>query len=146
MSELVAGYRFGGFFFFGVGVGMAIAVGVAVAVGWSDGYGLARVGEIGGYGLGDIVHRSDLDDRGLRLLEHQLFVNGAHFGLFLVGLFAAQAVFLGGSQRDIVLEVTDARSVFRVDFERVLVGIEIHLFALSVDLVFAVGLVPLGDG
>src|SRR5216684_5559859 len=126
---LVAGDGFGGFFFLG-GVAVASTVGVAVAIGMAipvtvaagrgDGYGLAGVGEVGWDGFGDVLDRADLDYRGLGLLEDQLFVDGADFGLFLVGLLAASAIFFRGGQWNVVLEVADTRRVFGVNLERML--------------------------
>src|SRR5713101_3971568 len=142
---LVAGDGFGGFFFLG-GVAIGMAIPVTVAAGRGDGYGLAGVGEVGWDGFGDVLDRADLDNRGLGLLEDQFFVDGADFGLFLVGLLAAGAVFFRSSQRNVVFEVTDTRSVFGVNLQRMLIGFEIDLLALGVDLVLAVGLVPLRDG
>src|SRR5437899_7859918 len=140
---------------------MAVAIGVAVAVtgtgrakarpytgaslGWSDGHRFARIGKVGRHRLGDVLHRADLYNRLLGLLQHEFFINGADLGLLFIGFLAAGAVFLGRGQRNVVLQVAHARSVFRVNFQRVLVGCEIHLLALGVNLVFAVGLVPLGD-
>src|SRR5713101_5007254 len=97
-GNLVAGYRFGGFFFFGgsvaiavavaVAVGMAITTGMAVAAGWGDAYRLACVGEVGWNRLGDVAYRANLHYRGLGLLQHQFFVDGADLGLLFVRLFA----------------------------------------------------------
>src|ERR1700680_1574963 len=98
-------------------VTVSIAVTVAIAIGWRDAYRLAGVGEIGWYGFGDVAYRADLHDRGLSLLQHQLFVDGADLGLFLVGLLAASAIFFRGGQRNVVLEVADACGVFRVDLQ-----------------------------
>src|SRR5216683_1265179 len=144
---LVAGDGFGGFFFLGgVAVAIGMAIPVTVAAGRGDGYGLAGVGEVGWDGFGDVLDRADLDNRGLGLLEDQFFVDGADFGLFLVGLLAAGAVFFRSSQRNVVFEVADTRRVFGVNLERMLIGFEIDLFALGVDFVLAVRLVPLRDG
>src|SRR5271168_2460231 len=88
---LVAGYGFGGFF-----GGAWGAVAVAIAVSESDCYWLACVSEIGWGGFGDVRDGADLNDRGLRLLENELLVDGADFGLFLEGLLTARAIFLGG--------------------------------------------------
>src|SRR5690349_7439829 len=120
VRRLVAGYNFGGFFLLdgvSVAIGMAVTVSivVTVAVGWRDGYGLAGVGEIGWDRFGYLAYRADLHYRRLRLLQHQLFVDGADFGLFFVGLFAADTIFFGRGQRNIVLEVANARVVFGVD-------------------------------
>src|SRR3984893_6071768 len=141
-AKLVAGDRFGSFFF----LGGIVAVGMAIAVGRRDAYGLARIGEVSRDGLGNVAYRADLDYGGLSLLQHQLFVDGADFGLFFVGLLAARAIFFRGGQRNVVFEVADTRGVFSVDLQGVLVGIEIDFLALGVDLMLAVRLVPLGDG
>src|SRR2546429_8546938 len=66
--------------------------------------------------------------------------------LFFVGLLAADAVFLGRRQRNVVLEMAHASSVLGVDLERVLIAIEVHLLPLGVDFMFAVSTIPLGDG
>src|ERR1700687_1888714 len=151
MRKLVAGDGFGGFFLLGgvaiaVTVGMTIAVRVAVAAGWGDAYRLYGVGEVGWDSLGDVAYRADLDYRRLGLLEYQLFVDGADLGLFFVGFLAARTIFFRGGLRNVVFEVADTRGVFGVDVQGVLVGVEIDLLALGVDLVFAVRLIPLGDG
>ena len=76
---------------------------------------LAGVGEVGRNGFGDVLHRADLHDRWLGLLQHQLFVNGADLGLLLEGLLAAGAIFFGGSQWDVVFEVANAGGIFGVN-------------------------------
>src|SRR6266849_1602442 len=127
-------------------VAVSIAVGLAVATGWGDADRLAPIREIRGNGLGDVAYRADLDYRGLGLLQDQLFVDGADLGLFLVGLLATGTIFFRGGLRNVVFQVADTRGVFGVDFQGVFIGVEINLLALGVDLVLAVGLVPLGDG
>src|SRR5467141_4239017 len=61
-----------------------VTVGMPVAVSNRRGNAdrLARVREISRHRLGDIPDRADLHDRRLRLLQHQLFVNGPDLGLF----------------------------------------------------------------
>src|SRR5262249_19914464 len=115
---LVAGDGFGGLFALGgVAVGGAVAFGgrgraearpymgfgyaIAVAIGWGDVDRLVAVGEVGWDGFGDVGQRADLDYGWLGLLEDEFFVDGADFGLFLVGLFAASALFLGSGQRNV---------------------------------------------
>src|SRR5271168_2593410 len=137
---LVAGYGFGGFF-----GGAWGAVAVAIAVSGSDCYWLACVGEIGWGGFGDVRDRADLNHRGLGLLEDELFIDGAHFGLFLEGLLAARAIFFGGRQRNVVFEVADASGVIGINIQRVFEALKIDALALGVDFVFAVVLVPLGN-
>src|SRR5215471_20653790 len=130
LNRLVAGDGFGGVLVSGsiAGRGLgraeallpynnAVAVGVPIAVAiyrsttvagsGSDGHRFSGVGEVGRNGFGDVGDRADLDDGGLRLLEHQLLVNGADLGLFLEGLLAANAVFLSGGERNVVFEVTN---------------------------------------
>src|SRR3984893_11392163 len=141
-AKLVAGDRFGSFFF----LGGIVAVGMAIAVGRRDAYGLARIGEVSRDGLGNVAYRADLDYGGLSLLQHPLFVDGADFGLFFVGSLAARAIFFRGGQRNVVFQVADTGSVIGVDFQGMFVGVEIDLLALGVDFVLAVRLVPLGDG
>src|ERR1700682_412599 len=78
-------------------VGMPGAIGVAIAVAISarrsDGYRLARVREFRRHCLSDVADRTNLHDRRLRLLQHQLFINRANLGLLFVSLLAASAVF-----------------------------------------------------
>src|SRR5882757_9254502 len=136
---LVAGYGFGGGF---LGLGGF----VTVAIGWSDADGLVGVGEVCRNGFGDIRNRTDLDDRRLRLLQYQLFVDSTNTGLLLKSRLAADAVLFSSGQRNIVLQVANARSVIGVDDQRVFVGAEVDILALGVNLVLAVVLVPLGDG
>src|SRR5207245_10089437 len=88
----------------------------------------------------------ELDGGRVRFLEYEFLVDGADFGLFLVGLFAARAIFFGGGERHVVLEVTNASGIVGVNDERVFEALEIDGFALGVDFVFAVILVPLGNG
>src|SRR5438445_8205367 len=139
---------------------MAVAIGVAVAVpgpvrakarpstgaspGWSDGHRFARIGKVGRHRLGDVLHRADLYNRLLGLLQHELFINGADLGLLFIGFLAAGAVFLGRGQRNLVPQVAHALSIFLVNFQRTHLRYVIHLLATGVNLVFAVGLVPLG--
>src|SRR5205807_2003899 len=61
-------------------------------------------------------------------------------------LLAADAVFFGRGLRNVVLEVANAGSVFGVDHQGVFKAFEVNGFALGIDFVFAVGLVPFGDG
>src|SRR5215470_3981416 len=154
---LVAGDGFGGFggFFFGLvggAISIAVRMAIAVAIGRSNWYGFAaggsgqaRIGKVCWDGLGYVLQRADLHSSLLGLLQHQLFVDGANLGLLFVGLLAARAVFFGGGQGDVVLEMAHASRVFGVNLERVLVRSEIDALALGVDFVLAVGAVPLGD-
>src|SRR6266446_7769288 len=98
-------------------VAVTIAVAVAVAGGWGDRYRLSSVGEVGWDGFGDVAYRADLDHRGLGLFQDQLFVDGADFGLFLVGLLATGAIFFRGGLRNVVFEVADTRGVCGVDVQ-----------------------------
>src|SRR5262252_1597440 len=165
---LVAGDGFGGFFF-GLG-GHAVSVAVRLAVATcgtgrakarpptgaglrrGDGDRLARRswqaggGEIRRNGLGDILQRADLNSGLLGLLQHQLFVDGADLGLLFVSLLAARAIFFGGGQRNVVLEMAHASGILGVNLERVLVRREVDALALGVDFMLAVGAVPLSDG
>src|SRR6267143_1528131 len=136
---LVAGYGFGGGFF---GLGGF----VPVAIGRGDANGFPGVGEVCRNGLGDVRNRADLHYRRLGLLQHELFVDGANTGLLLKSHLAADAVLFGSGQRNVVLQVANARSVIGIDNERVFIGSEIDVLALGVDLVLPVILVPLGDG
>src|SRR5262249_8136321 len=136
---LVAGDGFG--LLFGL-----VGRGVTVAIGRSDIHRLIGVGEVGRDGLGDVGERADLNDGRLGLLENELFVDGAHFGLFFEGLLTARAIFFGSGQGHIVLEVANASGVIGVNDQRVFEGFEIDVLALGVDFVFAVILVPLRDG
>src|SRR5208283_4726463 len=135
---LVAGDGFGGGF-----LGRCSAI--ATAIGWGDGYRLVGVGEVGRDRLGDVGYRADLHDGLLRLLQDELFVDGADFGLLFESLLAAEAVFFGGGHRDVVLDVANAGGVIGINHERVLVGAEVDGLAFGVDFVLAVGLVPFGD-
>src|SRR4029077_18039621 len=87
----------------------------------------------------------DLDDRGLRLFQDEFFVDGADFGLFFVSLFAARAIFFGGGETNVVLELTKASGVVGVNHQGVFEALEVDGLALGVDFMFAVVLVPLGD-
>ncbi len=107
---------------------------------------LARVREISRHRLGDIPDRADLHDRRLRLLQHQLFVNGPDLGLFLVSFLAASAVFFRRGHRNVVLKVAHARSVFGVNLQGMLKALQVDALALGVDLVLSVVLIPLGHG
>src|SRR5271167_2300392 len=149
--ELVAGDGFGGFFGGGVsavalGVAVAITIRMAIAAGRGDCYRLACIGEIRRRGFGDVRDRADLNDGRLGLFENELFVDGANLGLFLEGLLAARAIFFRGGLRDVVLEVANAGGVIGVDLQGVFKALEIDALALGVDFVFAVVLVPLGNG
>src|SRR5882672_627036 len=64
---------------------------VAVAIGWSDADGFVGVGEVCRNGLGNVGNGADLDDRRLRLLQHEFFVDGANTGLLLKSGFATDA-------------------------------------------------------
>src|SRR5438876_7608075 len=119
---------------------------MTIAIGRGDVDGLVGVGEIGWDGFGDVGDGADLDDGRLRLLENEFFVDGANLGGFFPRLLAADAVFFGRGQRNVMLEVADAGSVFRVNHERMFEALEVNCFALGVDFVFAVGLIPFGDG
>ena len=110
---LVAGDGFGGGF---------LGLGGRVAIGWGDADWLVGVGEVCRNGLGDVGNRADLHDGRLGLLQHEFFVNRANLGRFLEGLLAANAVFFGRGQRNVVLEVANARGVIGVNAQRVLVG------------------------
>src|SRR5258708_7127104 len=134
---LVAGYGFG---FLGLG-GF-----VRVAIGRGDADGFPGVGEVCRNGFGDVGNRADLHDRRLGLLQNQFFVDGANTGLLLKSHLAADAVLFGSGQRNVVLQVPNARSVIGIDNERVFIGSEIDVLALGVNLVLPVILVPLGDG
>src|SRR5208283_508598 len=136
---LVAGDGFGGGF-----LGRCSAI--ATAIGWGDGYRLVGVGEVGRDRLGDVGYRADLHDGWLRLLQNELLVDGADFGLLFESLLAAEAVFFGSGHRDVVLDVANAGGVIGVNLEGVFVGAEVDGLALGVDFMLAVGLVPLGDG
>src|SRR5580704_7382356 len=125
---------------------VAIGGGATVAGGWSDCNRLASAGEIGWGGFGDVRHTADLNDCRLGLLEDEFFVDGANFGLFLEGLFAARAIFFRGGLRNVVFEVADASGVIGINFQRVFKALQIDALAFGVDFVFAVVLVPLGDG
>ena len=94
----------------------------------------------------NLLHRANLDHRFVGLLKHELFVNAADFGGFLMRLLAADAVFFGRGQRNIVLEFADARSIFGIDAERVFVALQVDFLALGEDVVLAVLLVPLSHG
>src|SRR6266436_397282 len=52
-------------------------------------------GFVGRSRFGDVRDGADLDDRGLRLLENEFFVDGANLGGFFPRLLAADAVFFG---------------------------------------------------
>src|SRR5580700_3110214 len=119
--------------------------GGAVTGGGCDGYRLAGVSEICWGGFGDVGDRADLNDGRLGLFEHQLFIDGADFGLFLESLFAAGAIFFRGGLRDVVFEVADAGGVIGVNLQGVFKALQIDALALRVDFVFAVVLVPLGN-
>src|SRR5208283_849359 len=136
---LVAGDGFGGGF-----LGRCSAI--ATAIGWGDGYRLVGVGEVGRDRLGDVGYRADLHDGWLRLLQNELFVDGADFGLLFESLLAAEAVFFGSGHRDVVFDVAHASGVVRVNDERVLIGAEVDALTFGVDFMLAVVLVPLGHG
>ena len=90
---------------------------VAISVGRGDCYWLACVGEIRWRGFGDVGDRANLNYRRLGLLENEFFIDGADFGLFLEGLFAARAIFFRGRLRNVVLEVADASGVIGVNVQ-----------------------------
>src|SRR5215472_9864974 len=90
----------------------------------------------------NLLNCADLHHRFRRLLENQLLVDSAHLGGFLVGLPAARAVFFGGRERNVVLEMANARGIIGIDLERMLVALEVNFFALGENLVLAMGLVP----
>src|SRR5271170_8219343 len=75
----------------------------------------------------DLLHRADLHDGLGGLLQHELFVNAADFGSLFERLLAADAVFFSSGLRNIVLEFTNARSIFGVNAERVFVALQIDL-------------------
>src|SRR5207244_13557979 len=61
---------------------VAVRVAVSVAIRRGDGDQLARVSNVSRYRLRDVRHRADLHHRLLRLLQHQLFLDGSNPGLF----------------------------------------------------------------
>src|SRR5579859_8034723 len=159
LMELIAGDSFGGLLGCAgrggdVAIGVAVAVrmavtvaiGMTVAGGGSNCYRLAGVGEIGWGGFGDVRDRADLNYRRLRLLENELFIDCTNLGLFFEGLLAARAIFFRGGLRNVVFEVADTSGVIGVDLQRVFEALEIDTLAFGVDFVFAVVLVPFGDG
>src|SRR5882724_587140 len=75
---------------------------------WSDVNRLIRVSEVGRSGLLDVSECADLHHRRLRLFQNQFFVDGADFGLFFISLLAPCAIFFGGRQWHVVLEVAYA--------------------------------------
>src|SRR4029077_18782407 len=91
-------------------------------------------------------NRANLHNGFRGLLEDELLIDPANLGSLFHGLAAACAIFLGRGLGDIVLEMTDAVGVLIVNLERVLVMEEIDLATLGINLMLAVGLVPLGDG
>src|SRR5882757_1626321 len=134
---LVAGYGFGSGF---LGLGGF----VAVAIGRGDADGFPGVGEVCRNGLGDVGNRADLHDRRLGLLQNEFFVDGANPGLLLKSGLATDAVLFGGGQRNVVLQVANARGVIGINDQRVFVRAEVDVLALGVNLVLAMVLVPLG--
>jgi len=116
---LVAGDGFGGLL---AGIGGAIPIGMAVGVGWSNRDRLTSVREVRGNGLRDVSQRANLDDRWLRLLQHQFFVDGADLGSFFPRLLAPHAVLFGSSHRNVVLDVANPSGVIRVNLQGVLIG------------------------
>src|SRR6267154_372584 len=148
LYELVAGdgfcsllVRLGGG---AVAIGMTVSI--AVAIHWSDANRLARVREISRHRLGDVTDGANLHNRRLRLLQHQLFVNRANLGLLFVSLLAASALFFRRSHRDVVFQVANAGSVFRVNLQGMLEALKVDGLALGIDFMLAVRLVPLGHG
>src|SRR5208337_1291408 len=140
---------FGGFGRWGaVAIRMAVAVRVtvAIAVGRSDADRLVGVGEVCRNGLRDVGNRADLHDRLLGLLQNQLLVDSANPGLLFESRLAANAIFLGSRQGNVVLQVTNARRVIGVNDQRVLVRVQVDTLALGIDFVLAVVIVPLRDG
>src|SRR5690349_14257340 len=129
--ELVAGDSFGFFL-----------LGVAVRRRELHRLRTVGLGEARRCGLGNVRNAADLNHRRLRLLQHKFFVNGANFSLLFVSLLAAGALFFGGCQGNIMLEMADTRGVRGVNLQRMLVALQVHVLALGVDLVLAVGLVP----
>src|SRR6266481_423363 len=104
----VAGYGFGGGF-------LGLGSGVAIASSWGDADWLVGVGEVCRNGLGDVGDCADLHHCRLGLLQNEFFVDGANPGLLLESHLAANAVLFGSGQRDVVLQVANARGVIGVD-------------------------------
>src|SRR5580700_1249664 len=141
MVALVAGYccfSFGLFDF-----GCAVTVCVAIAIRRGDLHWLHRYA---GNRAEDLLHRANLHDGLGGLLQHELFVNAANLGGLFERLLAANTVFFGRGHRNVVFQVANARGVFGINAERVLVALQIDLLAFGEDVVLAVFLVPLGDG
>src|SRR5271166_1351348 len=110
-----------------VAIGMAIPVAVAIAV-----PGRLRNGG------------ADGDELGSGLLQHQLLVELPRLLGFPSQLAPPLLLFRCGHW-NVVLALADADGVILVDLQRVLVASQVDVLALGVNLVLAVGLVPLGD-
>src|SRR6266699_6039113 len=128
--------------------GGAVAVGVPVAISArrADGDRLARVCEISRNRLCDVLHRANLNDLRLRLLQHQLLVNRADLGLLFVSLFAASALLFRRGQRNVMLELAHASSVFGVNLQGMSKALKVDVLAFGINFVLPVVLVPLGHG
>ena len=98
-----------------ISISIAIAVSIPISRRRSDRNGL----EVCRNRFSDIGHAANWHDCWLRLLEHQFFVDGANFSLFLNSLLAANTILFRGRQGDVVLQVANARSIISVDDQRV---------------------------
>src|SRR5205814_824803 len=91
---------------------------------------------------------AELHERLRLLLEHQLLVilpSLRGLASFPLGLAARAQLFLR-VHGDVVLALADAVGVPSIDVKRVARFGERHFLASGIDFVFAVALVPLGDG
>src|SRR5581483_8158914 len=88
----------------------------------------------------------DLHNGRLRLLQNQLLIDRPNLCRLFKSLAAANLVFLGSGHGDVVLAFAHASGIIGIDDQGVFVIVEADALALGIDLVLAVGLIPLGDG